>query len=162
MAKHLGDFGTPRAAREDTFGWMGEEFRIHPDFTDLNLVKFMEKAVHIDENDEATAMDLVQGQLGGIVHPDDWTRFLDVSIKNRQGYRDLMELMKGLNEALAGRPTKRPSDSPSGRRKTGGKSKGPSSGRGGQARRVIDRLDAEGRPDLALVAVAADDAQRTA
>lgn len=161
MAKHLGDFGTPRAARDDTFGWMGEVFRVHPEFTDLNLVRFIERAVDIDEEDEAEAMKLVRSQFGGIVHPDDYIAFLDVSIANRQTATDLLGLMKGLNEAYAGRPTKRPSDSRSGRRKTGGRSKAGSS-KQGTARRVIDRLADEGRPDLALTVVAADDARQTA
>lgn len=160
---HLGNFGAPREELQDTFGWLGKTFRIHPDFSDLNLVEFMRQAVDIDEGDERTAMDLVMAQFGGIVHPDEFDTFLSESIAGRQNSRDLMGLMKSLNEALAGRPTRRPSDSPSGRRKTKGKSKGASSNRardGGTAKAVIRRLETAGRPDLALTVVEAVEQQR--
>lgn len=156
VAKHLGEFGTARPALDSTFGWLGETFRVHPDLTDLNLVAFLDRAGQVDEADETTAMALVTGQLRGLVHPDDWDAFIAHSIAQRQHYVDLMVLMKGLIEAVSDRPTKRRSDSPGGRRKTPGKSKGPSSSR------VIKRLETAGRPDLALAVVQADDARRSA
>lgn len=156
MGKHLGDFGTPRAALDNTFGWLGRTFRVHPDLTDLNLLAFLDQAGEIDESDEKGAMTLVTGQLRGLVHPDDWAEFLAHSIAERQHYLDLMVLMKGLIEAVSDRPTKRLSGSQPGRRKTKGKSKAPSSSR------VIRRLESAGRPDLALAVVQADDARRTA
>lgn len=155
MSKHLGDFGTERESLDATFGWLGQEFHVHPDLTDLNLVAFMEQASEIDETDERLAMDLILSQLRGLVHPDDWDEFLALSVAKRQRYLDLMELMKGLMEATAGRPTRRRSDSSSGRRNTKAKSKGSSSSQ------VIRRLERQGRPDLALTVVQAHDARRT-
>lgn len=161
MSRHLGDFGTPREALDDvTFGWLGKDFRVHPDLTDLNLFEFMEQARTIDESDERRAMELVTGQLSGLVHPDDWRAFLAHSIANRQHYQDLMQLMKGLIEATSDRPTRRRSDSSGGRQKTKGKSKRGSSEQGGPAERVQRRLERAGRPDLAAVVMLADDERR--
>lgn len=159
MPRHLGDFGTPRPALDDvTFGWLGRDFRVHPDLTDLNLFEFMEHAQAIDETDEPAAMELVTKQLSGLVHPDDYAEFLAHSIAHRQRYQDLMALMKGLIEGTSDRPTPRRSDSASGRRKTKGKSKRNSSAPvegGGPATAVVRRLEREGRPDLALTVVEA-------
>lgn len=154
MGRYLGDFGTEREAHDAEFGWLGERFRVNPDLTDLSLIEFMEQAGQIDEDDEMRAMDLVVGQLRGLVHPDDWDEFLTLSVQKRQQYRDLMILMKGLVEAVSDRPTTRRSDSPRGRRKTREKSKVSSSSR------VIRRMETAGRPDLALAVVQARDARR--
>lgn len=162
MARHLGDFGTPRPALDDvTFGWLGKDFRVHPELTDLNLFEFMDRAKNIDEEDEVAAMELVTGQLSGLVHPDDWTAFLRHSIEQRQHYRDLMQLMKGLIEATSDRPTRRRSASQGGRQKTKGKSRAGSSEQGGgTAKRVQKRLELAGRPDLAAVVMLAEDERR--
>lgn len=105
-------------------------------------------------------MSLVRQQLTGIVHPDDWSDFWALCRRERQMYVDLMELMKGLIEALGKGHTRRQSGSPRGRGKTKTKSKGTSSGRGTPATAVIRRLEAAGRPDLALAVVEADEQQR--
>jgi hypothetical protein len=163
MTRDLGTFGEEREAHDATFGFLGERFRVHPDLTDLTLFRFMERAESIDMGDdeptsaqEREAMDLVLGQLTGLVHPEDWTRFLDHSIAKRQQYVDLMVLMKGLVEALGKDRTSQRSDSPGGRRKGRGKLKRSSSGR------VIRRLEDQGRPDLAAVVAMARDAPQTA
>lgn len=160
---NLGEFGTSRPALDDTFTFIGEVFRVNPDLTDLNLIRFMELAGDIDEDDEGRARDLVVGQLQQMVHPDEWEVFLDHSIKHRQHYTDLMVLMKNLIQAVSGgRPTRRHSDSLPGRRKTKTKSKGTSSKQaaGGPAKQVVRRLEALGRPDLALAVVEADEQRR--
>jgi len=166
---HLGNFGTERTVHEETFGFLGENFRIHPEFTDLGMVDFMLRAETVDEGDEAAAMKLVRHQLTGIVHPDDWERFWALCIAKRQMYVDLMELMKGLVQAMSGRPTRRPSGSEPGRSHKKRKSKGGSSRReradGVPAERVdqaVRQLERAGRADLALVVVEADEQQRTA
>jgi hypothetical protein len=160
---NLGAFGESRPALDDTFTFIGREFRVHPDLTDLNLIRFMELAGDIDEDDEVRARDLVVGQLQQMVHPDEWAGFLDHSIEHRQHYKDLMVLMKDLIQAVSRRPTQRRSDSPPGRRKTKTKSKGTSSKRAqdGPAKQVVRRLELAGRPDLALAVVEADEQQRT-
>jgi hypothetical protein len=162
--RDLGSFGQEREAHDASFVFVGERFRVHPDLTDLTLFRFMERAENIDMGDdveptpqqEREAMDLVLGQLTGLVHPDDWQRFLDHSIAKRQQYIDLMVLMKGLVEALGKDRTSRRSDSPGGRKKGRGKLKRSSSGR------VIRRLEDQGRPDLAAVVAMARDAPQTA
>lgn len=163
MTRDLGSFGEARPAHDASFTFVGERFRVHPDLTDLSLFEFMDRAqaIDIDEENpdpatEKAALDLVLGQLTGLVHPDDWRRFLAHSIKTRQQYVDLMVLMKGLVEALGKGRTSPRSDSLPGHKKGREKSKRSSSGR------VIRRLESEGRPDLAAVVAMARDGQRTA
>jgi hypothetical protein len=163
MTRDLGTFGEERPAHDASFGFVGERFRVHPDLTDLSLFEFMDRAKSIDVDEEnpdpateKAAMDLVLKQLTGLVHPDDWTRFLAHSIAKRQQYVDLMILMKGLVEALGKDRTSRRSDLRTGRKKDREKSKRSSSGR------VIRRLEQQGRPDLAAVVAMARDTQQTA
>lgn len=163
MTRDLGTFGEERAAHDAAFTFVGERFRVHPDLTDLTLFDFMERAqgIDVDENNpdpetEKEAMDLVLGQLTGLVHPEDWRRFLAHSISKRQQYVDLMVLMKGLVEALGKDRTSRRSDSRGGRKRDREKSKRSSSGR------VIRRLEQQGRPDLAAVVAMARDTPQTA
>jgi hypothetical protein len=152
MGRHLGRLGKARAARTDTFDYFDlEGVRVHPDLTDLLLFDFMLKADAIDESDEKAAMAATRGLFESLVHPEDFAAFWAASLTNRQTVTDLMATVSTLIEGLTDRPTVRRSDSSRGRRKTERKS------RGGSSSRVIRRLEIAGRPDLALVALQAEE-----
>src|SRR2546423_1271994 len=70
-----------------------------------------------------------------------------------QDVQDLMEVMHGITAAVAKRPTGRPSDSSAGRPTTKPNSAAKSSSR------VKHRLEQQGRPDLALMVLEADEAR---
>ena len=154
--RHLGDFSQPRKAYDETFGWFGRDFRVHPDLSDLTIIEFMDMAVNVDEDDEIRAMQLVLEQLQSLVHPDEWTDFLALSKANRQNVKDLMVLMQQLTEALGKDRGQQPSGSDRGRSRGREKRKRSASGR------VIKGLEAQGRPDLAAVVAMARDEQQTA
>jgi len=154
MGRHLGNFGTVRPERSDTFNYFDEvDVRVHPDLTDLFLTDFMIRAETIDEN-SAAAMTATREFFTLLVHPDDFARFWAAALRNRQMVSDLLGTVYAIVEGMSSRPTVRRSASSAGRRKTGRKSKDDSSSR------VIRRLEQAGRPDLALVATQARAAQR--
>lgn len=144
----LGTFGTVRAGGDDTFGYFGEQIRVHPELSDLSLYDFMERAAAIDVDDPQSVL-IVKDFVREQIHPDDFGRFWALARRNRQNTDDLMALAKGLYSAVVGRPTTRPSASPRGRSRT--KRKSPA----GSSSPVIDRL--AGRPDLQLAVVQAQE-----
>lgn len=152
--RHLGSLGTERAERDETFNYFTlVDVRVHPDLTDLLLVEFLRRAGQIDENDPG-AMDALMGFFESLVHPDDFKAFWQESLKHRQMVRDLMRTVQQLLEGLSDRPTRGRSGSSAGRPNTARKSRRDSSSR------VIRQLEKDGRPDLALVVVQAQEAQR--
>lgn len=138
MAK-IGSFGKTRGAVEDTFDYFGEEVRIHPDYTALLVTEFLDGVAHLDETDPDAAVAL-KNFSRQFVHPDDFDRFWQLALSNRQDASDLMEVYQAIGAALTGRPTQRPSDSSDGPPSTEPKSLDGSLVRG------LDRY--EGRADL--------------
>lgn len=150
----LGSFGTPREVVEvvDTFDYFGSEIRVSPEFGELDLADFMEAAAGLDE-DSVDALSLVKRTMRSAVHAEDFDTFWRLAKANRQGTEDLMPVLYACVEAVAERPTQRPSDS----------SDGPSATRALSAvdssSQVIGRLEGNGRPDLALMAHMATEAR---
>lgn len=153
MGRHLGNIGTARPVHDETFNFLDEpDVRVHPDLSNLLLVDFMIAAEKIDADDDPQgATKMTRDLFTGLVHPDDFDRFWAAARRGRQQVKDLMVVAFTLMEELSERPTKRRSTSSTGRRTTGQKSRGDSSSR------VIQRLERQGRPDLAVIV---RDAQR--
>jgi hypothetical protein len=66
----LGDFGTPREAYDETFGYFGVQLRVHPDMSDLALLEFAELGANIEGATGSEALGAVWTMLRNIVHPD--------------------------------------------------------------------------------------------
>jgi hypothetical protein len=136
----------------DTFDWHGLEVRLNPEFSELDLVDFMEEASQVDEKDPRS-IGIVKKILQAQVHPDDFQAFWDHTKKVIRPGKQLEALMLASNQLISGatgRPTERPSDSSSGPVATvtslRGDSSSPESPLSGMDRRVMDRY--QGRADI--------------
>lgn len=144
---HLGDFGQAREALDVTFGWFGATLRVHPDLTGLEQIDLVEQAMDLDETDPHV-MTVLKDQLRAVVHDDDFDEFWRLARENRQRPDDLLRFEQDLFESLTGHPTGRQSGSSNGPTTTPPTSEDRSSA---LADRVVARLEAEGRADLAEV-----------
>lgn len=152
----LGELGTPHEAYEDSFGYFGARIRLNPDLTDLTLIKVMRARRDINEDSTgADALDATEGLLAAMLHSEDVAPFWDLVESNRQDTDDLGDLVEKLVTVVSGRPTKRPSSSSTGRASTGERSGAGSSSPG-------ERLEAQGRPDLALIVALAEESRASA
>jgi hypothetical protein len=113
----LGDFGTVKPQREDTFGWFGHQVRVNPRLTDLVLMDFAEYAMSLDQ-DSPEVLAFMKNQMKLVVHPDDFEAFWRSALDNGQDSTDLMAVMKAIVETKAARPTPLPSDSSAGQART--------------------------------------------
>lgn len=141
---HIGDFGTARPGISASFGWFGEEVRVHPDLSDLSFIDALRKAQEAgaDEGGDG-AINAVYDMAGVVVHPEDHERFWTTARANRQTLEDIANLATALIEALTARPTKLPSDS------SGGQPPTEPSSTDDSFSEAMAAL--EGRPDLQLV-----------
>lgn len=149
----IGDFGTEPdpVSEEHTFGWFGTDIRVNADgATDLAFVDFIEKAMEIDEEDPQSAM-VVKSYMRQMVHPDDFDEFWRLAREHQQTTEGMMTLAAEVVAAVVGRPSKPSSDSPDGPSPIG------TSSQDGSYSRAIRRFD--GRPDLQLVLVRAEEAR---
>lgn len=151
----LGDFGqaVEAPAEPDTFGWFGVDVRVAEDFGELVFTDWVEEFGAVDEGDPK-AVTATKQLMRRLVHQDDFESFWRLAVKNRQGSADLARLMQQVIEAVSARPTQSPTGSSGGRVSTVPSSKV------GSSSPVIDRLEAAGRADLALVHVQAAEARR--
>jgi len=139
-----------------TFGWFGETFRVGPDAGDLSLLAFLDDAELIDANDEGDrgrrrTMEFLREQ----VHPDDWTRVMELARANHLHFLDLMALGKSIVAGVARFHSGRPSDSSDGLPST------PPKSRDAYSLAVEDALaQAAGRPDIKMVIFQAHQARK--
>ncbi len=164
----LGDF-TPEASPEQedlSFGWFGATIRIGPEFGDIVFADWAEEFTQIDDDDpRAGYANKVLWQR--LIHPDDFAEFWRLAREHRQGTAQLARLFRSLETALVeaetDRPTTRPGDSSPGPKTAPGNSMatsfGPGSDVSAAAERAAARLEAQGRPDLALVVERAQEAR---
>jgi hypothetical protein len=153
----LGTFGTKKPEAEgDTFGWFEHTLRINPSFGELELADFLEAATVIDAENVSESMGVLKGSLRAAVHPDDFELFWSTAKRERQGLEDVMAVFMALVEAVADRPTERPSDS-----SDGPTSVADTSGDGSSSQ-VIRRLEVEGRPSIALMVRQREDSRASA
>lgn len=146
------EFGDPdEPVVQQTFRYFGVDIRLHPEFSELELMDFMEAAGQMDE-DDPKAITAVKGFFRSLVYPEDFEKFWTTAKKHGQGVAKLMELVSSVIEALTERPTPRPRGSSAGRRKTGTRSKRDSYSR------ALHQL--EGHPGLREMVVMAEEARR--
>jgi hypothetical protein len=130
---------------DETVEFHGETYRIADQIGLMPLMRFAKVAqdgVDASDMDGLVAMyDLMEQCLVD----EDWARFTVAATKHRADGEELMGVVRQAIEAMAERPTQRPSDSSDGQPSTSGSSTGDSSSL------VVRRLERQGRPDLALL-----------
>lgn len=112
----LGTFGETHddsAPLDADFEWFGKTIRVDPDFSELDLMEFMDSAGGLDEDDSA-AIPALMRMLRACVHPGDWREFWSLARKNRQQMPDFLKMVYAVIEAATDRPTVRPADSTGG------------------------------------------------
>lgn len=147
MASLSFDRSAPPASDIDTLSYFGVAIRINTDFTDADLVDFMEAAGEADENDPRSALLLKKFLREVVVHPDDFDLFWATGKANRQSLEDRMAVAYQIIEAVTKRPTGQPSGSPAGQRTTAGNSTADF------ALAAQRKLESAGRADLAVAAL---------
>lgn len=153
---NLGDFSGEETPVDDlTFGWFGAELRVHPELCDTSYVDWMEEFGDLDKNDPKAALG-VKRFMQVVVHPDDFEQYWALGKKHRRTQEQHFEVAHKLIDAITDRPTEQSSDSSAGLSATAENSMDAS------YERVIQELEGEGRPDLALVYVEAQEAGVTA
>lgn len=151
----LGDLSPEVEELDVTFGWFGEDIRVNPELSELDIIDFAESAMHVDEDSEE-AITLIKRTMRLYIHADDFDRFWALSSRKRVRVETLMLTMNRITELVSGRPTGPLSDSSPGQPTTVESLKEDSSSR------AMRRLESEGRPDLALVVVQRQEALATA
>lgn len=102
-------------------------------------------------DDEIESLAAAYELLEQCVHPVDWERFVDHASAEHLDMEELMEFVGTVMAVVAARPTGRSSDSSDGPRTIEPSSTADSSSPATGPERVIARLNAQGRPDLALM-----------
>lgn len=150
----LGEFGTPRPAVEEKFGWLGVPVRVHPDLSDLALIDIVRRVGRAEKQGDVQALVEAVGDLIDLlIHPEDVEVFWRVARENRQTTEDIAEVAMKLVGAMANRPTMRPSDS------SAGPSTTEPSSTDGSTSPALRLLEGKGRPDLAVAVLRAEQAR---
>jgi hypothetical protein len=143
-----------------TVEFRGQRFAIRPE--GVSFMALMEFAVvakqqrtgakAVGEMDQIVA---IRNLLRSCIVPDEWDAFVDHAIEVNAGADELMGVLQQTIEAHAERPTQPSSSSPGGPQPTGtssaGGSSSPDSSTPVGSIDVQHELEAQGRPDLALV-----------
>lgn len=129
----------------------GETFTLVDEVGDFAFMEFAEAAERVD-TESLAGLAAIMRLLKAAVVPEEWARFQSSARKNRATVEVCMGLVMELFEQEAARPTGRPSVSSDGPRSIEPKSAAGSSS-------VVTRLVGQGRPDLALIAVRAQEAR---
>lgn len=140
-------------AEYDEVEFFGETFRVNrvEDY-EWQMLEFAKAASSGADSDLLSGAAAVFEFLEAVIHADDWPQFRATAKKNRaQVTRDLMPIVVAAFTQTTGRPTVRPSDSSDGPTRTKPRSVA------GSSSKVIKRLEKEGRPDLALMVLMADE-----
>lgn len=140
----LGKFGKKKEDLDASFEYFDVEIRVNPKMTNLALLGFMDVAEKIDDGDDMASMKAVRDFLHSAIHPDDWDKFWQISLDERQSLDDFMELqwqlLEKCNEANSDRPFTPASGS------SGGPGIIEARSRDDSFSRVMERM--EGRPDI--------------
>lgn len=134
----------------DTVEFEGETFRVADQIGAMPLMRFAKVArTGVDAN-RMEALVAQYDLIEQCFDPADWERFQAHAEKVRASGDQLMEVVKQVFAVVAARPTGPRSGSSGGPRTTEPSSTGDSSSPDTASLRVIDRLNEQGRPDLAL------------
>ena len=135
--------------------FFGEQFEVADRIGLMPLMRFAKLAKSGADSADMEALVVMYDLIEQTVAPSDWPRFQDCADRNRADSDDLMGLVTKAIELISQRPTSRPSDSSDGPPATKLSSTVVSS------LPVKQRLEAQGRPDLALMVLTAQE-QRSA
>ncbi len=136
----------------------GEVFALNPrEDYEWAMIEFADAAMGGADADLLSGAAAVMALLREVIAPGedgrDWDRFRKVArAKKAQTKRDLMPVVVQIFQQAAERPTGLPSDSSDGQAST------PESSEVASYRRVIEREEASGRPDRALMVQMAHEA----
>lgn len=129
----------------DTVDFFGADFRVAERVGLMPMMRFAVLAKTGVDANEMEALAAMHDLLKNCLADDEWDRFERHATDHRADGDDLMEVVGKVMAALADRPTKRSSDSSDGPRVIEPSSTDDSSSR------VVERLNEQGRPDLALI-----------
>lgn len=113
---NLGDLTADTEERpplEAAFGYFGEQIRVNPDLTEVDMIDFLDDANRVNANDPQSML-MVKEAARTHVHPDDFDRFWALRKQHRQGVESLMATIWQIVSAVTARPTGRASDSSDG------------------------------------------------
>lgn len=106
--------GNVREPVTASFRYFGEEYRVNPDLSELDVIDFLEGADLIEENDPQSIV-MMKSFVRRNLHPDDFEDFWETVRERRQTIQEVMSLMWKLIEGVSGNPTGQPSGSSAGR-----------------------------------------------
>ena len=120
------------------------------------MIEFADAAVGGADTDLLSGAAAVMALLREAIVADQWERFRKTARSNKaQTKRDLMPIVVQIFTQATERPTGLPSDSSAGQQST------PESSEVASYRRVVEREEASGRPDRALMVQMAQEAANT-
>lgn len=125
--------------------FFGEVFETPERFNMRLLTRFATLAKRGVDSDDIEGVAAIDSLIDQCLRPEDVERFDEVCDRERPDFDELMAFIMGVVAEVSQRPTKRPSDSSDGPTLTKDSSRDDSS------LRVIRRLEAEGRPSIALM-----------
>lgn len=126
--------------------FLGESFQLEDEPNQFALMEFAGAAQDADDaslDSLAAIFRLVEAAITA----EDWPRFRALARKKKATVEQLLPVAVGVFEAASERPTLRPVDSSAGPQPAAVNSAD------GSSNRVIERLEAEGRPSWALIAL---------
>lgn len=123
----------------------GEAFPVPERINALAYMRYAEASVRGVDSDDMEGLAVMYVLLKSCFTEQDWHRFEALCLQHNSTHAELLEVVKQIFEAVAARPTQRPSDSSDGPASTS-----PSSAEDSSSQ-VIEDLVSQGRPDLALV-----------
>lgn len=134
--------------------WMGAEFKIADKIGIMPMLRYANLAEEGTDSLDMHGLSAMYLLIQQCLNEDDWVRFQKHATVKRADDNDLMKFVQDVMERLSGRPTQKPSDSSDGPKTTE-----PSS-EDAATLRVLDRT--EGRPDLQLAVLEAQEAKQAA
>lgn len=139
-----------------TIEYAGERFALADRIGLMPLMRFAHLAKSGVDSDDMEGLDAMYALLKQCFTDEAWGDFERAAERQRADGEELMGVVKQAIEAIAARPTGRPSDSSGGPESTSESSAGDSSSP------VVDQLERRGRPDLALIVRQAEESRVSA
>lgn len=139
-----------------TIEYAGERFALADRIGLMPLMRFAHLARAGVDSDDMEGLDAMYALLKQCFTDEAWSKFEAAAERTRADGEELMGVVKQAIEAIAARPTGRPSDS------SGGPASTSTSSADDSSSPVIDRLERRGRPDLALIVAQAQESRASA
>lgn len=122
----------------------------------MPLMRFAKVAQSGADTNELAGLAAMYDLLEQCFDADEWQRFQAHADRTHADGDELMKVVSNVFEALSERPTRRPSDS------SAGSSSESVRSAVGSSSQVIERLEDQGRPDLALLVTRAAESRASA